>query len=278
MPPVARELCGEDMLKLGRLFRGGGSAWPSAPDGRLIYAVGDVHGCNRLLRSLVRLIAQDAEDLRRERPDVAVTLIFLGDYIDRGPDSKAVIDLLISDDLPGDAHHFLLGNHEDVLLKFLNADTDQQARYEGERWVNYGGSATLGAYGVHSPPQGVRSDAAWRDLQGQLQRAVPTDHLRFFQALEMMVSYGDFAFVHAGVKPGLLFDEQAPHDLLWIRDEFLYDDGPLEKVVVHGHTPESSPTLTSRRIGVDTGAYATGVLSAARIWSDSVEFLQVSAA
>lgn len=265
------------MVDWRRLFGAGARArWPSGPDDQLIYAVGDVHGCERLLASLLNLIASDIDDMRADGVAADAVVVFLGDYIDRGPNSRAVLEILSGDDLPGASVRFLLGNHEDVLLKFVRAEDDDTARHYGERWVSYGGLATLASYGVAAPPPGVKGEGIWRGVQEELNRALPDEHLAFLEGLELMVAYGDFVFVHAGVKPGLLLDEQDREDLLWIRDEFLYDDGPLEKVIVHGHTPESTPTFTSRRVGLDTGAYATGLLTAARIWRDSVEFLQVS--
>ncbi len=264
------------MNKLGRFFeRRSPRRAPKAPDGHLIYAVGDVHGCDDLLAGLLDLIREDAASSQEEYDNLDVHVVFLGDYIDRGPNSRRVIDILTHAPFPQARTHFLTGNHEDVMLKFLNAEDAATARRYGGRWVNYGGDRTIASYGVDD----IAYDNApetWRHVQTQLRGAMPADHVTFFEQLDLMLVLGDFVFVHAGLRPGALLDEQSAEDMLWIRDEFLNDDGPLEKKVVHGHTPESEPVLTERRVGVDTGAYATGVLSAARIWSHSVEFLQVT--
>jgi len=224
--------------------------------GRLVYAVGDIHGRADLLGRLMSLIDLDvAERPPAERP----ALVFLGDYIDRGPDSRAVVDLVLSAaDERGFEVRTLMGNHEQVMVQFL-AD----ARI-GPSWAEYGGLQTLASYGV-TPPV-LRSGAeAWEAARQALSDAIPKRHLQFFAGLEMYAAYGDYVFVHAGVRPGVAMEDQSENDLLWIRDDFLRARAPFDGVIVHGHTPSPSPFLGPNRIGIDTGAYATGVLTAIRL-------------
>jgi serine/threonine protein phosphatase 1 len=241
------------------------AAWSPNPGGRRVYAVGDIHGRADLLRRLLSAIEEDARDLApADRP----VLIFIGDYIDRGEDSRGVIDQVLalrrSDRFEA---HALKGNHEEALLQFL---VDP---WFGSTWAEYGGLQTLASYGV-SPPLRKRADQ-WETARDALAAALPPEHLAFFSSLALTVSFGDYTFVHAGVRPGVPLQDQQEHDLLWIRDDFLHARTPLERsVVVHGHTPEAEPYLSTRRIGIDTGAYATGVLTAVRLSGEDCAFLQ----
>jgi serine/threonine protein phosphatase 1 len=223
---------------------------------RPVYAVGDIHGCVDLLTALLARIESDAARLQ---PRKSPALVFLGDYVDRGPDSRGVIDVVLSAQAEGRFEvRALKGNHEEALLGFL-ADADF-----GPVWADFGGQQTLQSYGV--PPPSLRSDiAAWERAREALGQALPPEHLTFLSGLELTCVYGDYVFVHAGVRPGVRLADQAERDLLWIRDEFLYARGPFEGVVVHGHTPEAEPFVGDNRIGIDTGAYATGVLTAIRL-------------
>ncbi len=235
----------------------------SVPQGRRVYAVGDIHGRADLL---VRLM----EDLRRDvaqggfegRP----ILIFLGDYVDRGFQSREVIDVLLSDLLSPFETYFLKGNHEAAMLQFL---TDPSI---GPRWAEFGGAETLVSYGVR-PPRTRTSLEDWGRASEELQAVLPASHLHFLSNLDLSVRLGDYVFVHAGVRPGVPLDQQSEYDLLWIRDEFLVDRKPLGAVIVHGHTPTSAPHRDSRRVGIDTGAYLSGRLTAARFEHESVEFI-----
>jgi serine/threonine protein phosphatase 1 len=197
--------------------------------------------------------------------------VFLGDYIDRGPASPGVIDFVRA--LAG-AGTFevraLMGNHEEVMLQFL----DDPA--VGASWVEFGGGETLAAYGV-PPPLGRGDLAGWEAAREALGRRLPGDHLAFLTGLELSASYGDYLFVHAGVRPSMPLDRQTAADILWIRDEFLHHEGRLDKVVVHGHTPEARPYLGRHRIGIDTGAYATGVLTGVRLFGQARDLLQARA-
>jgi len=226
-------------------------------DGELVYAVGDVHGCYDLLRSLLAELARDAAERAEGRRPV---MVFCGDYIDRGPQSAEVLDAMLWLKRRPDVETRLLkGNHEQGLLDFLD---DPAA---GSAWLRFGGVETLAAYGVElsedeSDPE--RLAGARNDLLDRM----PAAHLRLLQSLELMVSVGDYAFVHAGVRPGRPLRRQTERDLLWIREPFLTFDRPHEKVIVHGHTwTDERPQLHRHRLGLDTGAYATGVLTAIRI-------------
>lgn len=220
----------------------------AAPEGVRVFAIGDVHGRDDLLGPLLDRIAADAG------PKAAV--VFLGDYVDRGPASRGVIERLIRwrDAAPVESR-FLMGNHDDTVLKFL-ADADA-----GPSWCEYGGAATLESYGVGAP-LGRGGPEAWTKARDAFSAAIPSEHVQFFRSLEPCAVYGDYFFAHAGARPGTALEDQSAHDLMWIRDDFLTSAHAWSKVVVHGHTPEEQPFLSHRRIGVDTGAYATHRLTA----------------
>lgn len=234
-----------------------------APEGRRIYAIGDIHGRADLLEKLLTDIQRDASDGAFTGQPI---LIFLGDYIDRGFQSKEVIDLLLSELMSPFETHFLKGNHEAAMLQFL------QEPAMGPRWAEFGGAETLVSYGVR-PPRMRTSMAEWEHASDTLNQVLPQEHLDFLLNLKLSVRIGDYLFVHAGVKPGVELAKQSEHDLLWIREEFLNDKRPLGAVVVHGHTPAARPHRDSRRIGIDTGAYLSGRLTAARFEHDTVNFL-----
>lgn len=230
---------------------------PRLPDGVRIYAIGDVHGRADLLQSLLTVI--DA-DLERSRPERAIQ-VFLGDYVDRGPDSAAVLDILIE---RAKSHETvcLKGNHEVFLLEVLK----DPARLQ--EWRHYGGLLTLVSYGVR-PTMNPSAEEQVELIEG-LKRAMPSEHLAFLQQLPSSFVCGDFLFVHAGIKPGIPLEKQRDEDLLWIRDEFLNSEERFGKYVVHGHTPVSAPDIRPNRINIDTGAYATGNLTLLTIQGDSL--------
>ena len=236
---------------------------PSAPEGMRLYAVGDIHGRLDLLDRLLDKIGEDAAAANKRN-----SIIFLGDYIDRGPDSKGVIDRLIALDLPGWEKHFLRGNHDQTVLDFL----EQPEFYSA--WRGFGAADTLLSYGVH-PPRFDKEEAfaeARRDFANKL----PAAHRNFLDGLKYLHIAGDYVFVHAGIRPGIALSRQVPDDLLWIRDDFLLSELRHEKIVVHGHTPSDQPVRRINRIGVDTGAYATGCLSAAVLDGQDCGFLSVN--
>lgn len=230
---------------------------------QLTYAVGDIHGRRDLFERLLERIYEDAATLwMASRP----RLVLVGDYIDRGPDSRGVLDLI--SDLR-DRREFvvdcIMGNHEEAMLAFL-ADENM-----GPSWMHFGGLATLASYGVEAPRS--TDPSAWLDARDALDDALPAPHFRLLHSLKYMVQIGDYAFVHAGVRPGVPFNEQDPRDTRWIRGPFLEHAGPFEKVVVHGHTPITTAQVTRHRINVDTGAYMSDLLSAVRLYETEQSIL-----
>jgi len=194
-------------------------------------------------------------------------VVYLGDYVDRGPESKAVIDALIKGP-PFEAEtHFLKGNHEDALLSFL--DDPGFLRM----WRDYGGMETLQSYGVKIPSGGI-GDEWIIDAHRQFSANFPESHLAFLQGLELSYALGDFGFVHAGIRPGIRFNKQQGADLMWIRDQFLASKRNHGKIIVHGHTPQEQPVIHRNRIGIDTGAYITGVLTALVLEGTTFRFIQ----
>lgn len=236
--------------------------------GQLVYAIGDIHGCYDAMRELLAQVTRDYVARANGRRPI---LVFLGDYVDRGPASARVLEALVWLARRADLElHFLKGNHEQALLAFLDAP------HEGHGWLRYGGVETLMSYGV-LPPAPEEGEAAMTRARDELLERMPASHLRLLQGLEMMVEVGDYAFVHAGVRPGAPLARQSEEDLLWIRQPFLDHDGPHEKVIVHGHTwLDARPQIAEHRIGADTGCYATGVLTALRFEDGEVGVIQAS--
>jgi serine/threonine protein phosphatase 1 len=223
-----------------------------------VYAVGDIHGRLDLLdRLLAQITAYEAA-----RPSPRTLLVFLGDYIDRGPDSRGVIERLLHGLPQGAEARFLRGNHEWMMLRCLAAPG------YFPNWGMNGGWETLESYGVSGR---LASDT--REMVSQLAVELPDAHLDFLQGLETSLTVGDYFFVHAGVRPGVALDQQAEQDLLFIREPFLSHDGAFGKIVVHGHTPVREPEIRENRIGIDTGAVFTGRLTALRLEEDRREFL-----
>lgn len=240
---------------------------PQVPAGTVVWAIGDIHGRHDLLRPLVEAIRADlrATDAQKK------VVIFLGDYVDRGPDSREVIRYLAA--LPagdGVEWRFLKGNHEETMVKFLD---DPMV---GVQWCEYGGEATLRAYGLRPPDMKHRAEA-WRRLSTDLDHKLGADERAFLANLELQVSIGDYFFAHAGARPGLPLDRQSAGDLLWIRSSFLRSDVEFEKVVVHGHTPAAEVHADRRRIGIDTRAYESGMLTALKLQGGERRILQAIA-
>jgi serine/threonine protein phosphatase 1 len=233
------------------------------PDGVRVYAIGDIHGRLDLLRALHDKIQRDFE----ARPPEDCVLVYLGDYVDRGPDSKGVISALIRG-APFQAEtHYLKGNHEDALLTFLEDPGFMRM------WRDYGGLETLASYGVKVPQSAADED--WiNEVHYKFSAALPKTHLAFLQGLKHSHTVGDFYFTHAGVRPGVPLDEQQAADQLWIREPFLTSRRFHGKMIVHGHTPQEQPVIKTNRIGVDTGAYITGALTAVVIEGTTFRFLQ----
>jgi serine/threonine protein phosphatase 1 len=226
-----------------------------APEDAVVYAVGDVHGCDELLAALLEQLASDA---REREPGLRHDLIFLGDYIDRGPDSRRAIDhVLAAMADPLWTVTALKGNHEDALLRFL----DDPSRWPV--WADYGASSTLLSYGV-PPPTPQDGPEVWAEARDRLEAAMPLDHIELMRTLALTAEREDYFFVHAGVRPHVPLDQQTERDLLWIREDFMRRPAAFEKVIVHGHTPAEA-IIGDGRIALDTVAYATGALSAIKL-------------
>jgi serine/threonine protein phosphatase 1 len=226
------------------------SARAEIPAGERVYAIGDVHGRLDLLCDLLTLI--EADD--RAREPAQTTIIMLGDLIDRGPHSAETLEFLIKA-RPGFAtFRFLMGNHEEAMLRSLVEDADP--RESG--WLSFGGLQTLSSYRV---PAHVLDERGPR-LAAELRRIIPIEHLIFLTTFETRIRLGDYLFVHAGIRPGIPLEQQDDDDFRWIRTAFLNDRSDHGFVVVHGHTIASEPEFRRNRIGIDTGAYYTGRLTA----------------
>lgn len=222
----------------------------SIPSGQRVYAIGDIHGRADLLDTLLTKIQGDVD----QQPATRVRLILLGDLIDRGPDSAAVVERVRQLAKGSDDVSVLLGNHEEVFLLALGGDTQAMRMF-----ARIGGLATLTSYGL-SEEQIAAAD--YSDLARLAIDAVPRDHLEFIGTFEDIIIIGDYAFVHAGVRPGVPLDRQRTGDLRWIRGGFLDSEERLDRIIVHGHTISEEVEERRFRIGVDTGAYATGRLTA----------------
>lgn len=248
---------------LSRFFNRPQGEPPEVPPGRRVYAIGDIHGRADLLGELHLLIHEDA--YRRQAPHNVV--IYLGDYIDRGDASPAVLDLLLDAPLPSFESIHLKGNHEASLLQFLDDYT------VGRAWLSYGGAETLESYGI-ARASGATSTRDLARLQAELRARLPERHLRFLAGLRLTHAEGDYLFAHAGVRPGVPLEHQSEEDILWIRDEFLASNAAFGKIVVHGHTISTRPDVQRNRIGIDTGAFATGKLTALVLEGSEWSFLQ----
>ncbi len=233
-------------------------------EGRRLYAIGDVHGRADLLGALLGQI--DADLRRYSDAEAAPTLVFLGDYVDRGLESRRCVDLLLELAARPIETHFLKGKHDAALLSFLA----NPAR--GDRWLRQGGAETLFSYGVQAPANRHSARELARTAEA-LRVAMPAAHLTFFERLKLHVQFGDYLFVHAGLKPGLPLAEQRERDLISIGEPFLKARKEWPFVVVHGHSPVERFYRDARRIAVDTGAYATGRLSAVCLEGDAVRLL-----
>jgi serine/threonine protein phosphatase 1 len=237
---------------------------PSLPHGQLLYAIGDIHGRADLLAALLEQIETDAAETSGAGKR---TLVFLGDYIDRGPDSRRVVEMLLTALPAGFEACFLKGNHEAIMLDFL-----RDPACLGQ-WLVNGAAETLQSYGLDIDAL-VREGAEPETWRQDFLAALPEEHRQFFASLELVVSIGDYLFVHAGLRPGVPLETQRHQDLVWIRGEFLDSEQNFGKLVVHGHTPTALPETRKNRIGIDTGAVFTNRLTALRLENDTRRFLQ----
>ena len=225
-------------------------AAPAGPRGHRAYAVGDIHGRLDLLDELLDRIAAD----NQARGKARTTIVFLGDLIDRGPQSAEVVERLRLY-RPGFARAvFLMGNHEEVLLRILGGEAELIPD-----WLRFGGAECALSYGLDPAELGK---ARRLEAARLLDRAIPREHQKFLASFVDTASFGEYLFVHAGVRPGVPLASQLPHDLRWIRLPFLADERDHGRVIVHGHTISEAIEVRPNRIGLDTGAYRTGVLSA----------------
>ncbi|HEX2762683.1 MAG TPA: metallophosphoesterase family protein [Allosphingosinicella sp.] len=251
------------MLKLFRSHRAEPDPF-AGPRGSRAYAIGDVHGRLDLMLELLDRIEAD----NRARGPARTYVIFLGDLVDRGPDSKGVIDHLLTRPPSFARTVFLAGNHEEAFTRVLDGET---AVVPG--WLTYGGRECAQSYGINSawllaaPPDAIISE---------VRRAVPKSHVDFLRGLHDTFKFGDYLFVHAGIRPGVPVEDQLPGDLRWIREGFLDDETDHGVMVVHGHTIVEEVEERPNRIGIDTGAYRSGVLTALAVEGRERRLIQAS--
>lgn len=245
------------MMAIFKRFR------PSFPAATRVYAVGDIHGRVDLLRLIMDLI-------RKHLSENACSnnyLIFLGDYVDRGEHSKQTIDFILSLNAPRFRTVYLKGNHEALLLNFL---ADYRS---GPPWFKNGGRETLSSYGVKLLEEN-EDLARIEEIQKEFKRKLPPSHLSFLKSLDLTFEVGDYVFVHAGLSPGKELKDQKEDDLLWRRRGVARAAKSLGKIIVHGHTITKKPVLRRHQINVDTGAFATDILTCAVITKQRTEFIQ----
>ena len=227
-----------------------------------VYAVGDVHGRLDLLLRMEEMIRADAAGVPGKK-----LLVMLGDYVDRGPQSAQVLDHLIAPPPEGFTRICLAGNHEQMMIEFVRQPTVQSD------WLQYGGVDTLISYGVTMTELEAAVGTPHR-LRQLVDRAIPRVHLNFVETLPSLLTMTRYTFVHAGIRPGVGLDAQEDEDLLWIRHVFITSADDFGSVVVHGHTPIRSAEIRPNRISIDTGAFATGLLSGVKLKPGDVRILE----
>ena len=240
------------MLKaLFKSRKAGTQPGAEVPVGMRVYAIGDIHGRLDLLKNLLAQILAD----NRHRSPADTQIIFLGDFVDRGPDSSGVLEMLRLLSQTGLNMRFIAGNHEEVMLDALENPTAELTRF----FYRIGGRETLISYGISEEEMDALD---YEQLAARMVQVVPQDHVEFLRSMESCIVIGDYAFVHAGVSPHIPLAQQQLKALRWIRDDFLNFDGPLEKTIVYGHTITDDVDFGPYRIGLDTGAYKSGKLTA----------------
>lgn len=232
----------------------------SIPAGQRVYAVGDIHGRLDLLDRLLAMIERDEQ----ARDAVETQFVFLGDLVDRGPDSAGVIDRLIAL-AERRQTRFILGNHEEIFLRVLDGDIESLRLF-----VRIGGRETFLSYGIAAPDF---ERASYPELLTAIQAAVPQSHVEFLESFEDRIEIGDYAFVHAGMRPGIPMIGQRASDMRWIRNSFLDRDWEFGKMVVHGHSVSDDAVVRPTRIGIDTGAFFSGRLTALGLEDEERWFL-----
>jgi serine/threonine protein phosphatase 1 len=233
----------------------------SIPAGRRVYAVGDIHGRLDLLDRLLEMIGSDD----RERGHAETELIFLGDLVDRGPDSRGVVERLLALSRGERPVRFLMGNHEEVLLRAVRGDV-RALRF----LIRIGGKETLLSYGISEEEY---RGLDYEELGAAVSERFPQAHADFLGAFENWIEVGSYLFVHAGLRPGIALKDQKLSDLCWIRDDFLNHRDSFGRMVVHGHSITEDVDLKSNRIGIDTGAFASDRLTAIGLEKDERWFL-----
>ena len=225
--------------------------WENQP--ACVYAIGDVHGHSELAAKLEAEIFEEAHDLPGTK-----WIVYLGDIVDRGPASASMIDLLLSRPPTGFKRKCILGNHEVMMLQFLRVPR------KNLNWLDFGGQETLYSYGLDSGQiEQIRFSS--KDGRSLLDSYVPDEHVKLLETMPVMIGSKDFILVHAGLRAGISPDKQSVFDLTTIREGFVDQEHDFGRVVVHGHTPVAKPEVSQYRVNVDTGAYATGLLTAARL-------------
>ncbi|MBF0140420.1 MAG: serine/threonine protein phosphatase [Magnetococcales bacterium] len=233
------------------------------PDGHRVYVIGDIHGRLDLLQKMIHTIAADSQ---ATSPGTQSSIVFLGDYIDRGPQSREVIDFLIQLSLPGFSVVCLRGNHEAEMDSFLAVPDPNHG------WLAHGGEATIASYQVRAANT-ISAQKKVLDLRDRLVQTIPETHRKFYLALRDCHESGDYFFVHAGVRPGVALNMQNLNDFLWIRDPFLTFYGYHGRVIVHGHTVTERPISLPNRIGIDTGAWLSNRLTCLILEGETRRFL-----
>jgi serine/threonine protein phosphatase 1 len=236
---------------------------PSFLERGRVYAIGDIHGRSDLLESIIAAIRSDLD----ANPVENCVTVTLGDYFDRGPDSRGVIERLLGNPFPSEFVP-LKGNHELLFENFLRQPD------VAEHWRRLGGLETLASYGVRV--ELLMRGQSYQQASEALNAAVPQAHLDFVRLLKTSVSIGPYFFCHAGVRPGVPLDRQSEDDLLWIREPFLASGANFGKIVVHGHTPTEEPEVLANRINIDTGAYVTNKLTCVVLGTEAPRFLSAS--
>jgi serine/threonine protein phosphatase 1 len=226
--------------------------YPPAPEGRTIYAVGDIHGRLDLLEKVQRLIDEDKRKPTSGRP----AEVYLGDYIDRGPDSAGVVSNLIRRARRAETV-FLRGNHEQILLNFIEGESCL------EEWAAFGGVPTLLSYGMD--PDLLSGEVQEDEVRAALISRMPSEHQKFYATTARYCDAEPYLFVHAGIKPSVKLKDQSLTDLLTIRAAFLDSGRDFGRIVVHGHTPVAEPDMRHNRINIDTGAFATHQLTCLKV-------------
>jgi serine/threonine protein phosphatase 1 len=240
------------------------STKPTIPPEQRVYAVGDVHGRIDLLEQLLVLLEHD----NAKRGQAQTILVFLGDLIDRGPDSRGVVTRVRAG-VDWARTIALMGNHEAVMLDILDGQSELL-----EQWLGFGGLATLDSWGISRNFAKQRTRA---EILAALRNAVSPDERAWLGRMRISLRIGDYYFVHAGVRPDVALDRQVDDDRLWIRDDFLHSRKKHGAMIVHGHSISQNVEQRSNRIGLDTGAYITGKLTAIGLQKRDRWFLSTSA-